>query len=135
MTTERQDAIDLALDAGFDHQDPIEWVASEDEIVAIVILAKAKGADEQKQSMLAAGWRQCAQGQGASQFCEQAEANRQEIERLTWTIEAAQAIWNKREKVLLDAWDDLLEDMELNGMHEFEPYKKSKEAFLRMKQK
>lgn len=63
------------------------------------------------------------------------QADKQEIERLTWTLEAAQAIWNKREKVLLEAWDDLLEDMELHGMHDFEPYKKSKEAFLRMKQK
>ena len=30
---------------------------------------------------------------------------------------------------LLEAWDDLLEDIEINGMHEFEPYIKSKAKF------
>lgn len=34
-----------------------------------------------------------------------------------------------RNKVLREAWDDLLEDLELHGMHDFEPYKKSKARF------
>lgn len=33
---------------------------------------------------------------------------------------------------VFDAWDDLLEDMELQGMHSFEPYIKSKANFTRL---
>lgn len=34
-----------------------------------------------------------------------------------------------RETSILDDWDDLLEDLELHGMHDFPPYIKSKAKF------
>jgi hypothetical protein len=40
-----------------------------------------------------------------------------------------QAIPSGYAKQLIDAWDDLLEDLEMNGMHSFEPYIRSKAKF------
>jgi hypothetical protein len=36
---------------------------------------------------------------------------------------------------LMDLWDDLLEDLELHGMHDFEPYIKSKKSFNEIAEK
>ena len=52
-----------------------------------------------------------------------------EAEELIESLQSQLAAKDKEITELRESWDNLLEDMELHGLHEFEPYINSKATF------
>jgi len=78
---------------------------------------------------------QCSHGQYGYEHCEnclaefaQQALSATEPQATQWLEEHDAEM--KRE--IFDAWDDLLEDLELHGMHDFRPYIDSKAKFRRL---